>query len=256
VERRELLGIGLDVAPFSAFVERITALARDRQSAYVCLVNAHMTVEASRDPGFAAVVVGADLAAPDGMPLVGALRLLYGVVQERVAGVDLMAALLESAEREGVAVFFYGEAEPVLEAVVARARRDFPRLQLAGALSPPFRALSAAEQAQHAAQIEASGARLVLVALGCPKQERWMAGQKGSIRGVMVGLGGAFAVYAGLRSRAPAWMRRHSLEWLYRLLQEPGRLWRRYLMTNTLFLLLLSRQWWAGRHAGNAPPRG
>lgn len=256
MERKELLGIGIDVAPFSAFVERIMALARDRQSAYVCLVNAHMTVEADSDPDFAAVVAGADLAVADGMPLVRALRLLHGVVQERVAGVDLMAALLALAEREGVAVFFYGESEPVLDRVVARARTDFPRLRVAGALSPPFRALSGQEEAQHAGQINACSAQLVLVALGCPKQERWMAGQKGRVRGVMVGLGGAFAVYAGVRRRAPSWMRRSSLEWLFRLFQEPGRLWRRYLLTNTRFLAMLARELFARRSGGKPMSNG
>jgi len=241
MKRKLIVGQGIDAGPCSWFVEQIVALAEQRRSAFVCLANVHMTIEAWRHQDFAEVLRGADLVAPDGMPLVHALKWLYGIEQERVAGVDLLDALLRAAEEKGLVVFVYGESQPVLTRLEERIKGDFPRLRFAGAISPPYRALTAEEELQDVAAINAAGADLVLVALGCPRQENWMARQKGQVQGVMLGIGAALAVYAGVRKRAPVWMQRNSLEWFYRLLQEPRRLGRRYLVTNCLFLLLLGR---------------
>lgn len=241
MKRKLIVGLGIDAGPCSWFGEQIVALAEQRRSAFVCLANVHMTIEAWRHQDFAEVLRGADLVAPDGMPLVHALKWLYGIEQERVAGVDLLDALLRAAEEKGLVVFVYGESQPVLTRLEERIKEDFPRLRFAGAISPPYRALSAEEELQDVAAINAAGADLVLVALGCPRQENWMARQKGQVQGVMLGIGAALAVYAGVRKRAPVWMQRNSLEWFYRLLQEPRRLGRRYLVTNCLFLLLLGR---------------
>lgn len=242
MQRKPVLGLGIDLGPCSRFVERIIALAGQRCSAFVCLANVHMVVEAHRDRSFGEVLGQAELVAPDGMPLVHALKWLHGVTQERVAGVDLLLAVLAAAEQQGLAVFVYGETEAIQRRLAERMQTDFPRLRIAGGISPPFRELSVAEEEQNVAAINASGAHLVLVALGCPRQELWMAGQYGRVQGVMIGLGAALGVYAGARRRAPAWMRRYCLEWFYRLLQEPRRLGRRYLVTNTLFLFLLARE--------------
>lgn len=245
MERRTVVGIGLDIGPHQAFVERITILAREWRSSYVCIANAHMTVEAHRNPEFAEVLAGADLVIPDGMSLVYTLRYLCGIRQERVAGFDLMLVLLKTAEANGLTVFFYGETESVLDKIVERLRREYPRLRLAGRFSPPFRSLTGAEEAQAINAIKSSGAHLVLVALGCPKQEYWMARQKSDVQAVMIGFGAALSLFAGVRQRAPEWMRRYCLEWLYRLGQEPSRLWRRYLVTNTLFLAYVGRELFA-----------
>lgn len=255
MERKSLLGIGIDVGPMSAFVERIMMLARSRRSSYVCVANAHMTVEASRDQDFSAIMASADLVTPDGMPLVWSLKLLHRVTQERVAGMDLFPVLLTEAERLRLKIYFYGSTKQVLEDLVDRARNEHPELQIAGWHSPPFRPLSVDEEQKVIEEINASNADMVLVSLGCPKQERWMSRQKGRIQGVMIGLGGAISVYTGRHRRAPAWMRRYCLEWLFRLMQEPGRMWRRYLVTNTLFLLLLGRELWTKKFAGTLPPK-
>ena len=242
VEKKKIISFGVSVGPYREFVEQIVALGLGRSSAYVCVANVHMVIEAWRDADFAGIVNGADIVTPDGMPLAKALKLLYGIAQNRVAGMDLMPSLFGEAELQGLSVFLYGSTDEVLTRVAARMRCDHPALNIAGIYSPPFRALAPEEDREVTNRINVSGANIVLVALGCPKQETWMVNHKGKINAVMVGVGGAFPVYAGLQKRAPQWMRRYSLEWFYRLCQEPRRLFRRYLVTNTLFLLLIGRE--------------
>ncbi|HPF66138.1 MAG: WecB/TagA/CpsF family glycosyltransferase [Flavobacteriales bacterium] len=233
--RKRVLTADISLGSFAVHVRAIADLGEAHRSSYVCCVNAHMTAEA-RDPGFASVVNGADLATADGMPVLYAMRLFHGVDQERVAGNDLLPALLSEAHARKLKVFLYGGRQEVLDAMVERAGREFPGIEVCGAYSPPFAALEEMDLAGDAERINASGAHLVFVSLGCPKQERWMAAMKGRVQGVMLGLGGAFLLYAGMDTRAPKWMRDLSLEWCYRLWLEPGRLWKRYLVTNSIFL--------------------
>lgn len=233
--KKQGLNVGISTGSFAEHVEQICAWGAAHRSAYVCCVNAHMTVEA-RDPGFNAVVNGADMATADGMPVLKALQWFGKVKQERVAGNDLMPALLDSAVAKGLKVFLYGGKEDVLQIIRGRASAKYGASPIVGHESPPFRPLSAQEMVEAAARINASGAHIIMVSLGCPKQERWMAAMKGKVNGVMLGLGGAFLLYAGVDSRAPKWMRDLSLEWLYRLALEPRRLWKRYFVTNSIFL--------------------
>lgn len=256
--KREVVGTGITLGSFDAHVRMITALGAAQRSSYVCCVNAHMAVEAARDPGFRAVVNGADLATADGMPVLRCLQWFGGERQERVAGNDLMPALMEQVAAQGLSVFLYGGRDEVLHRIREKVARELPTLRIAGAVAPPFRPLSDAELQADADRINASGAHLVLVSLGCPKQERWMAAMRPRVRAVMLGLGGAFLLYAGVDTRAPKWMRELSLEWLYRLALEPGRLWKRYLVTNTLFLGLAMKAAWfriTGRRSGRVAAR-
>jgi len=227
-----------------SFAEHITAFAEHaaaRRSSYVCCVNVHMAMEC-RDPAFAAVVNGAAFATADGMPILRALGLLHGVRQERVAGNDVLPALLAEAERRGLTVYLYGGTEETQRLMMMRASRELPSLRFAGAHVPPFAPLEVLDMAAEADRINATGAHIVMVSLGCPKQERWMAAMQGRVDAIMLGLGGAFLLYAGVDTRAPKWMRDLSLEWVYRLWLEPGRLWRRYLLTNTAFIALFLRE--------------
>ena len=176
------------------------------------------------------------------MPLVIALRWLYGIKQDRLAGMDLMPSILVEAEKKNISVFFYGSTKQNLEAISTYVNSAYPNLSVAGVHSPPFRQLTNLEELDIINKINNSGASLVFVSLGCPKQENWMYSMNGKINGVMLGVGNAFLTTAGLENRAPNWMRRASLEWLHRLIIEPRRLWKRYLLTNTLFLLLLVRE--------------
>lgn len=244
--KRRAVGVDLTVGTFQEHIAAFAELAQKRRSTYVCCVNAHMCVEAHWAADFAAIVNGAAFATADGMPLLRALNARHRLKQERVAGNDIMPALLAEAERQGLSVFLLGSTPEVLERIRARAGRELPRLRWAGMEAPPFKPFDAADAAATARQIEATGAHIVMVSLGCPKQERWMAAAHGHLNAVMLGLGGAFLLYAGVDTRAPKWMRDLSLEWLYRLALEPGRLWKRYLITNSWFLWLTLRDRWGG----------
>ncbi len=237
--KKHVLGVDLTVGSFNDHIQAIARAGRESRSSYVCCVNVHMCVEAKNDPSIARIVNEADLATADGMPMLNRLNAAHGLKQERVAGNDIMPALLAEAARLGLGIYLYGGKQDVLDTIVARAAKEYPNARIVGVESPPFRPLSEEEMLQAAARINASGAHIVMVSLGCPKQERWMAAMKGRVNGVMLGLGGAFLLYAGVDTRAPKWMRDLSLEWAYRLALEPGRLWKRYLLTNSTFLWMI-----------------
>ena len=236
--KQEVLGIGLSIGSFNEHIQRFASFGTDHRSSYVCCVNANMCVEAHNNQDFARVVSESDFATADGMPMLNQLNGKFGLHQERVAGNDIMPALMAEAERQDLGIFLYGGKQDVLDLITVRASKDFPRLRIVGAISPPFRQLTEAETAAMVMKINSSGAHIVYVSLGCPKQERWMASMKGRVNAIMLGMGGAFLLYAGKDTRAPKWMRDLSLEWAYRFALEPGRLWKRYLITNTQFLWL------------------
>ncbi|MBO9542808.1 WecB/TagA/CpsF family glycosyltransferase [bacterium] len=235
-----ILGAPVSALKCDQLVNQMVKWAESRESRVVCVANVHMVMEAHSDPTFCQVLEAADLVTPDGMPLVWALRLFGKREQDRAAGMDLLMAISSAGEQRGLKLFLVGSTPEVLSKIRARLAVDYPRLIVVGAISPPFRDLMPEEEAHTVAAINASGAHFVLVALGCPKQEKWMGRHRGQIEAVMVGLGGAFPVYAGIQKRAPAWMRNIGLEWVFRLALEPKRLWRRYFTTNLPFVWLLS----------------
>jgi len=237
-----VLGAFIDALTWDETLARISAWAAARESRYVCLCNAHSVVTTTQDKDFLRVVNEADMATPDGIPVVWMLRRLGFGVQQRISGANLMWRYLALAESRGDAVYFYGSSDATLTLLSERLRAAFPGLRVAGTHSPPFRALTAEEDAESVARINASGAGVVFVSLGCPKQEKWMAAHRGRIRAVMLGVGAAFDFHAGVINRAPLLMQRCGLEWLHRLCSEPRRLWKRYLVTNTLFILGATRQ--------------
>lgn len=241
-QRVTVLGVGIDAISWPDAIDRITRWAAARESRYVCFCNVHSVVTATRDPRYREIIEQADLATPDGMPVVWLLRWLACPQQERIDGPDLMWRYLAEAERLQQAVFFYGTTDEVLQRLRARALRAFPGLRIAGMHAPPFRQRSEQELAADAEVIIRSGAQVVLVGLGCPKQEQWMASQRGRVNAVMLGVGAAFNYHAGVIKRAPPWMRGCGLEWLHRLMSEPQRLGKRYLVTNALFIIGLLRQ--------------
>jgi N-acetylglucosaminyldiphosphoundecaprenol N-acetyl-beta-D-mannosaminyltransferase len=236
--KKPVLGIGLSTGSFAEHIDRFARFGAEHRSSYVCCVNAHMCVEAHNDPSFGKVVNEADFATADGMPMLNRLKSIHGLQQERVAGNDIMPALMTEAARRNLSVYLYGGKAEILDLIIARAAQELPTLRIAGACSPPFRPLTAEETTATVQDINGSGAHIVLVSLGCPKQERWMAAMKGRVNAIMLGMGGAFLLYAGKDTRAPKWMRDLSLEWVYRFALEPGRLWKRYLVTNTQFVWL------------------
>ncbi|NEM99195.1 WecB/TagA/CpsF family glycosyltransferase [Pontibacter burrus] len=236
--KRRLLASDITAGSFKDFVKQVFWLSEHKKSSYVCFANVHMLVEAYRDKDFNQILNNADVACPDGGPLSKLMKLLYGEKQDRVAGMDLLPALLQEAAARGKSVYFYGSTDDVLEAVVKTAKQKHPDLRIAGHYSPPFRKLTHIEDTAIVNMINDANPDLVFVALGCPKQERWMAEHKGKINACMLGVGQAYMTFAGLEKRLPKWARDMSLEWVYRLWQEPGRLWKRYLITNSMFVAL------------------
>ncbi|XHX77706.1 MAG: WecB/TagA/CpsF family glycosyltransferase [Stenomitos frigidus ULC029] len=239
---QSVIGFPVAALPLDAHIALMLQWAKNFSSKVVCIANVHMLVEAYRNPDFARVLQGADLVAPDGMPLVWMLKLMGVKNQDRVAGIDVLLALCEAACSESVSIFFLGSQVTVLQKMRERLMTDFPTLQIAGMESLPFRPMTAAEDTAIVQMLNASGAGIVLVALGCPKQETWMAKHHGSVQAVMVGLGGAFPVYAGIQKRAPQLVRNLGFEWFYRLIQEPKRLWGRYSSTIPIFVWLALKQ--------------
>lgn len=232
-----VLGAPIDSVTWADALARLSAWAANHESRYVCICNVHSVVTASQDAEFGRVVNEADMATPDGAPVAWMLRILGNSNQQRINGPDLMWRYCEQAQYRDESIFFYGSTEETLAALKLKLLAAFPTLKIAGAISPPFRVLTADEDAAIVEQINASGAGVVWVSLGCPKQEFWMAAHRGRVNAVMVGVGAAFDYHAGTIKRAPLWMQNAGLEWLHRLLSEPRRLWKRYLVTNTLFII-------------------
>lgn len=208
----------------------------------VCICNVHSVVRAWQETEFGRVVNEADMATPDGAPVAWMLRRLGHAGQQRINGPDLMWRYCEQAQLRGEPIFFYGGTEETLARMRLMLLAAFPGLKIVGAISPPFRALTPDEDATIVDQINASGAGVVFVSLGCPKQELWMAAHRGRVHAVMIGVGAAFDFHAGTTRRAPRWMQNSGLEWLHRLLSEPRRLGKRYFVTNSLFIFAAAKQ--------------
>ncbi len=242
MHKQPLISINISLGKYQEFVDNILSLGKGHTSSYVCVSNVHVCIEAYRSKEFSEVVNEADIVTPDGMPLVKGLKWLYGLQQDKVSGPDLMPSLLKAMETQGLKPFFYGSTPKVLEKLNVWCAENFPRLTIAGSVSPPFRKLSEEEIEQDVQLINQSGVHVVFVALGCPKQERWMASMKGRVHAVMIGVGGAFPMLVGEEKRAPLWMQKNMLEWLYRLIQDPKRLFKRYMVTNSYYIFLLTKE--------------
>lgn len=243
-QKISVLGSPIDVITWDGALSQLNTWATNHESRYVCICNVHSVVTASQDVEFGRVVREADMATPDGAPVAWMMRKLGHSGQQRINGPDLMWKYCELVSGLGSrlrgndgGIFLYGSTDETLEILKGKLLVAFPNLKIAGAVSPPFRRLTAEEDEDIVAQINASGASTVWVSLGCPKQEMWMAAHRGRINAVMVGVGAAFDYHAGTIKRAPKWMQDYGLEWFYRLASEPRRLWKRYLVTNTLFLI-------------------
>ena len=231
----------ISTGSYDDFVEKLLNLCEVKESSYVCVSNVHMNIEANDSKSFLDIVNGADVTTPDGMPIAKAIKYIHGIEQDRVAGMDLMPSLMQRCEEEQKSIFLYGSTEQVLEKILTKAKLEFPQLSI-GAYAPPFRELSLVEKQETVDAINREEYDFVFVALGCPKQEKWMAEHKGLVHSCMVGLGGALEVYAEVKVRAPQWVQNYSLEWLYRLIQDPKRLWKRYMYTNNKFIVLFVKQ--------------
>ena len=249
---RRILGMRVDATTYDAAAAQIVSWARSSEPRYVCVATVNNVMEAHDDPRFHVVMDRADLVTPDGMPLVWGLRWLGVQDATRVYGPDLTPVVLDIAERDGVPVGFYGGAPDVLAALRDELGHRWPSLDVAYAFSPPYRELTAAEDLAVVRDIERSGARILFVGLGCPKQERWMADHVRHLRVVMVGVGAAFDFLAGSKRQAPRALQDAGLEWAFRLVTEPRRLAGRYLRHNPRFVALFAAQLLNARFARGA----
>jgi len=241
MRKKRVINSLINIGSYEKFIKSIIKLSEDVPSSYICVSNVHMIIEAYKDKLFSNIVNNANIATPDGMPIAKSIQLIYGINQDRVAGMDLMPDLMKECKKSHKKIFLYGSTDDILKKIIEKSKKEFPNLKIDG-FSPPFRELTGEEKSHIVQIINSQNPDFVFVALGCPKQERWMAEHKNKINSCMIGLGGAFEVYANVKHRAPLWMQKYSLEWLYRLLQDPKRLWKRYLITNTLFLILIFSQ--------------
>lgn len=232
-----VLGTNVNAIDIPMALARIDGAIRARDRMYVCVTGVHGVMESLRDPDLQAIHNRAGLVTPDGMPLVWLGRLAGYRHMTRVYGPDLMLAACERSLDAGYRHFFYGGGEGVADLLAERLQARFPGLQVAGTYCPPFRPLTPAEDQALLERIEDVKADIVWVGLSTPKQERFMAAHVGHLSApVMIGVGAAFDFHAGLKRQAPRWMQRSGLEWLFRLVTEPRRLWKRYLVNHPLFV--------------------
>ena len=232
----------IDITSYIDACDRIQVLVESQTSSYAIAANVHVVMTGFWQSEYQKIINEAALVTPDGMPLVWVMRQLGNNGQSRVYGPDLMLAWCERAAEKDLSIYLYGGTEEMLKKLTQKLSEQFPTLKIAGSHSPPFRPLTPEEEQQDCDRINTSGASVVFVALGCPKQEQWMARQQGRINAVMIGVGAAFSFHSGEVKQAPRWMMKLGLEWFYRFSTEPRRLWRRYLINNPMFILLVSQQ--------------
>jgi N-acetylglucosaminyldiphosphoundecaprenol N-acetyl-beta-D-mannosaminyltransferase len=245
----EVLGVPLALTDYERTIEWMDATIATGQRGYICVAAVHTVMACQEDRELRAAVLGSDLTVPDGQPLVWAMNALGHDLSSRVYGPDLMARYCERAALTGARMFLYGgRNQGALVQLALNLRTRYPGLNIVGGYAPPFRPLTGEEEDFVLDEINRSQADVVWVGIGVPKQEKWMAAMRDRLRApVLVGVGAAFDFHAGLVSQAPRWMQSTGLEWAYRLLQEPGRLWRRYLRYNPRFVAGFLRQWLAHR---------
>jgi exopolysaccharide biosynthesis WecB/TagA/CpsF family protein len=252
--KRNVLGVRIDVVDYAAAVERIVEAARASRPLAVSALAVHGLMTGVLDPVQRHRLNRFDLLVPDGQPVRWALNALHRArLKDRVYGPTLMLKTCERAAEEGLPIFLYGSTAEVLEELKANLLRRFPALRIAGMLPSRFRRLSAAERDETAAAIRASGAALTFVGLGCPRQEVWAFEMREALSMPVLAVGAAFNFHAGRLPQAPPSLQARGLEWFFRLVQEPRRLWKRYLLLNPLFLTLLFLQL-VGLHVPD--PRG
>jgi N-acetylglucosaminyldiphosphoundecaprenol N-acetyl-beta-D-mannosaminyltransferase len=239
----DLFGVRVSAVTCDQACDAILSAARQREPAVVSAFAVHALIEAATARELAARVNRFAIITPDGQPVRWALNWLHGArLKQRLYGPNLMWRLCQRAAEEGVSIYLYGSMPATLAALEANLLKAFPALTIAGAESPPFRSLSPEEDTAMIDRVNASGAGLFFIGLGCPKQDYFAADHADRIRAVQLCVGAAFDFHAGTKATAPEWMQRRGLEWLFRLYQEPRRLWKRYLVTNSIFLRKLAAQ--------------
>jgi N-acetylglucosaminyldiphosphoundecaprenol N-acetyl-beta-D-mannosaminyltransferase len=234
--RKSVLGVDISVIDYDAAVIRIIAAANEKRAFGVSALAVHGVMTGATDPTHKYRLNALDILAPDGQPVRWALRMLHREkLPDRVYGPTLTLKVCEAAEKERLSIFLYGSREVVLEKLVDNLYREFPRLEIAGSEPSKFRHLTEDEVKELTNRIRGSGASIVFVGLGCPRQEKFVYENVKRIGLPLIAVGAAFDFHAGILAQAPRWMQNMGLEWLFRLIIEPQRLWRRYLYLNPQF---------------------
>lgn len=237
--KASVVGVPISATSYVEVLDALSSRPTD-QATVVTVCNVHSVMSARRNDDLFHAISEAEIATPDGVPIVWGLRRLFRSDQERVYGPELMRLAFTENKRLGWKHYLYGSTPETLARLQDALRTIAPEAEIAGAFSPPFRDMSAEESAQAITAIRSSGADVVWVGLGMPKQELWMHSVKADLPGVaLLGVGAAFDFLAGTVKQAPAWMQKYGLEWLFRLIQEPRRLWRRYIWNNPAYAFLL-----------------
>jgi N-acetylglucosaminyldiphosphoundecaprenol N-acetyl-beta-D-mannosaminyltransferase len=240
----DVVGIPLALTDYARTVELIDAYVAERRRGYVCVCNVHTVMAAQEDADLRAALRGSSFNVPDGQPLVWAINALGHSLRQRVYGPELMSRACAHAARAGHRVYLYGgRNQGALVQLSLNLRHRYPGIQIVGGYSPPHRPLTDEERESVIEEINGSSADIVWVGIGVPKQEKWMTGMRQHLEApMMLGVGAAFDFHAGLVPQAPRWLQDAGLEWAFRLVQEPQRLWRRYLRYNPRFLVAFARQ--------------
>ena len=240
----DLFGVDVSVTTYTSAADAILTAARRRKGGLVTALAVHGVIEAATKPELNEIVNQYDMVTPDGQPVRIALNALHdSKLASRVAGPDLMLLLCDRCEAMGMPIYLYGSKKFVVETLRDKLIERFPYLKIVGCEPSLFRPITPTESQELADRINASGAGVVFIGLGCPLQEKFAFQHRKLIEPVQFCVGAAFDFHAGLKRRAPQWMRDYWLEWFFRMMQEPGRLWKRYLTTNTLFIVKLVQQW-------------
>ena len=214
--------------------------ATENTSSFTCFANTHMVVEAYLKSTFAEKLEKSDMILPDGWPVSKAMKIFYGIKQERIAGMDFLFDFLKLSDEKGLRVLIFGSTEEVVSLAKNRIKSDYPKVNWAGHICPPFN--EKWDNSDYINQINSSKTNFVLVSLGCPKQEIWMSEHYSEINSTLLGIGAALTVFAGIMPRCPKWLRDNGMEWAFRLLQEPRRLFKRYFISNFIFVFLFLRE--------------
>ncbi|WP_103666641.1 WecB/TagA/CpsF family glycosyltransferase [Pseudanabaena sp. BC1403] len=245
-QRISIINVGIDTTSYVDTCDRIATLVQQATFCYIIAANVHVVMTAYWDRNYRQVLENAEIVTPDGMPLVWGLRSLGVKNQQRVYGPDLMLAWCDRAAQENLPIYLFGSTDETLNKLEQKLKLRFPDLAIAGKHAPPYFELENPNfemlLAEDIELISKSGAKVVFVALGCPKQEFWMSHAQHRLAAVMIGVGAAFDFHSGQVSQAPQWMMAIGLEWLYRFSQEPIRLWQRYLINNPCFVILFGMQ--------------
>ena len=239
----KVIGLNAAVTNLEEVLSNVIHLSGKGLGSYVCVSNVHMCMEVFDSADFETVVNNADLVIPDGRPLSWAQKLLGHKNAEQVRGQDIMNAICEQSGTKKLNIGLYGgSSDELLKQVITELKTSYPDINITFSYSPPFRPLTDEEDSDIVKQINDADVNVLFVGIGCPKQERWMAEHKEQLNCVMLGVGAAYDFIAGSKKHAPRWMQRVGLEWLFRLLSEPKRLWKRYLQQNPRFIYYFSRQ--------------